>query len=105
MIKSPRSGMILNVTSVEQAFELLGQCWTKRCGPKHANALEICTKALKSQLPVYEARLAFMEAAQEIDALVIESTRSTTPPRTVRNKVNDSAFTDNGDRPPRQRQG
>ncbi len=99
MIQSPRSGTVLNVTSVEQASELLENGWTKQCGPKHAAAVEMCANALKEKASVDDARIAFVEAAKEIDVYVAEKTRATAPPRSVRNKVNDLAFSENGERP------
>ncbi len=41
-----------------------------------------------------DARLAFVEAAKEIDVYVAEKTRAAVPPRSARNKVNDSAFSE-----------
>ena len=70
MIQSPRSGTVLNVTSVEQASELLENGWTKQCGPKHAAAVEMCANALKEKASVDDARIAFVEAAKEIDVYV-----------------------------------
>ncbi|PSH70214.1 hypothetical protein CU102_03755 [Phyllobacterium brassicacearum] len=99
LIQSPRSGTVLNVTSVKQASELLENCWTKQCGPKHAVAVEMCANALKERVAVEGARLAFVEAAKEIGVYVAEKTRATAPPRSARNKVNDSAFSENGERP------
>lgn len=94
MIQSPRSGTILNVSTVKQASELLAHCWTKRCGPKHSAAREVCLKALKG-----EARLAFVEAAKEMDAYVLEKTQTSAPPRSVSNKVNAAAFSADEEHP------
>ncbi|ATU93162.1 DUF982 domain-containing protein [Phyllobacterium zundukense] len=99
MIQSPGSGTVLNVSSVKQASELLAHCWTKQCGPKHEAAMEICANALKEKASAEEARLAFVEAAKEIDVYVAEKTQTTAPPRSVRNKVNDAAFSENEERP------
>jgi hypothetical protein len=99
MITSPRSGMVLNVSSVQQASELLAHCWTKLCGPKHAEAVEACTKALQEEWSADEARTAFIEAAKEIDVYVLEKTETLGARRSVENKVNSAAFSADGEHP------
>jgi Protein of unknown function (DUF982) len=99
MITSPRSGMVLNVSSVQQASELLAHCWTKICGPKHREAVEACAKALNGERPADEARNAFIEAAKEIDIYVLEKTETSGVRRSVENKVNSAAFSAEGEHP------
>jgi hypothetical protein len=99
MITSPRSGMVLNVTSVLQASELLAHCWTKRCGPKHAAASDACSKALRGEQSADEARVAFIDAAKEIDVYVMEKTQAMSARSSVENKVNSSAFAADGEHP------
>lgn len=95
IVKSPRSGMVLNVSSVKQASELLAHCWTKHCGPNHSIATEVCLNALEGKTSAEEARLAFVEAAKEIDVYVLETTQTSGSPRSVSDKVNASAFSAN----------
>ena len=82
----------MNVSSVKQAVDLLEKAWSKHCGPFYAVAIDVCAKALNGDATAREARLAFVEAAKEIDAFVEEKTEATAAHRTAKDKVNVGAF-------------
>ena len=92
VIKSPRSGMVLNVSSVKEAGDLLAHFWAKQCGPYHLAATDVCSRALAGKASAVEARLAFVEAAREIDVYVLETTQ--TSRRSLSTKVNAAAFSE-----------
>ncbi|MEK1890012.1 MAG: DUF982 domain-containing protein [Phyllobacterium sp.] len=92
MIKSPRSGTMLNVSSVKQASDLLKHCWTKHCGPLYDVAMSVCAKALDGEATAREARFAFVEAAKEVEAFVEEKTQASAAHRSAKDKVNVAAF-------------
>jgi hypothetical protein len=92
MIKSPRSGTIMNVSSVKQAADLLKHCWTKQCGPLYEEAKAVCAKALEGEATARAARFAFVEAAKEVDAFVEEKTEASAAHRSANDKVNAAAF-------------
>jgi len=92
MIKSPRCGTVLNISSIKQASDLLDKAWSKHCGPFYSVAKDVCAKALKGEATAREARLAFVEAAKEIDVFVEEKTEASAAHRTAKDKVNVRVF-------------
>ncbi len=58
----------------------------------HSTAKEVCAKALEGEAAASEARLAFVEAAKEIDVFVEEKTQASATHRSAKDKVNAAAF-------------
>ncbi|SDP36939.1 DUF982 domain-containing protein [Phyllobacterium sp. OV277] len=73
-VKSPRTGRILVVRDVHAALTLLTEQWSKNRTEKHAAACEACRSAIAGTISNPKARIAFVEAAQEVHILVEERT-------------------------------
>ncbi|QND54394.1 DUF982 domain-containing protein (plasmid) [Phyllobacterium sp. 628] len=73
-VKSARSGRILVVRDARDALTLLTQHWSKNPTARHAAACEACRSAIAGTTSGHNARIAFVEAAQEIHILVAERT-------------------------------
>ena len=74
MIKSPKTGTVVCITSIAQAADILANQWPTQHGPQHAAASKLCKCALNGKASVASARKAFVEAAKEIDAYIEEKT-------------------------------
>lgn len=73
-VKSSRTGRILVVRDARAALTLLTEQWPRNRSEKHAAACEACRRAIAGTLSSHNARIAFMEAAQEVHILVEERT-------------------------------
>lgn len=74
-VESVQSGKLRNVCTVSEAATVLMSEWPQdHLGPAHARARLACMAALKGNQSSKSARMAFIDAAQEADIYVGNTT-------------------------------
>ncbi|WP_182551717.1 DUF982 domain-containing protein [Phyllobacterium myrsinacearum] len=74
IIKSPKTGAMLSVTTLVQAADILAKHWTTEPGSQDASATRLCMEALKGKASTARARKAFLDTAKEIGTYAEEKT-------------------------------
>jgi hypothetical protein len=74
IIKALNSGQMLNVSSIQEASDLLSHNWPKNGGRKLTLARKACLDGLSGIMRADDVRKAFVSAAKEADIYVWEKT-------------------------------